>query len=275
MELSEVIKNGMGPAIRVYKESADTETDNIDAEEVEEPNISGYIEPEAFIGEYPFEVIIEGLRNQFANYISTEDETNYVDVFYQQMKASYAVADEQDLPDDWREGVDKKLDQFLAVMQELFNTKLAITLNELDGSADNNDSVEFTLRTLYDFFILNAKETFQTVITKVVCNNFNTNVDDRAFYKEIRARLESFSPIILDVRPTQFLKYCKRDDIIEMFEDGRVSGNFLRKYSPRLYKNEEYESHLIAHIQSILDWVKEVKADWVKEVKEGGEANAE
>lgn len=274
MVLSESLLNGMGPAIplKVFKESADTETDNIDEEEVDNPNLTGYVEPDAFIGQYPYEVIIEGLRNQFANYISTEDDVNYVDVFYQQLKASYAIAEEEEFSDDWKEAVDKRLDEFLAVMQELFNNKLAITLNELDGSATNNDSVEFTIRTLYEFFILNAKDTFRTVITKAVCHNFNMNLDDREFYKEIRYRLGSFSPIIIDIRPTEFLQICGRNDIIEMFNDNRVAGNFLRKYSPRLYKNEEFEVHLIAHIQSVLDWVKEVKDSGANE---GGTEDAE
>lgn len=263
MALDDVIR-GAGPAIPVkfYSESVNTDDDDDplnDGSLADEPvTYTEYISPVAFVGEYPFEVIIEGLRNQFANYISTEDQADYVDIFYKQYNDSLKLCTEQDFPDEYIEAVNKYMDKFLAVIQELFSTKLAITLPELEDSTPTSDALEMTIRKLYSVFILNAKETFKKVITNAVIKNIDPSLDNKEFYDVVRKEIEPYSSAIIVIRPTEFLELCKETDIIEMYKNGTVSGNFLRKYSPRLYKNEEFECDLIAHITSIIEYQKEL-----------------
>ena len=56
---------------------------------------------------------------------------------------------------------------------------------------------------------------------------------------------------LLTMTPTEFLKYRGDDDITDLFENGVVSGNFLIKYSPKLYANDEFQVELINHIVMI------------------------
>lgn len=256
---------GVGPEIKakVFKESVDNDNDNNDALNdaslSDEPvSYTEYISPVALVGKYPFEVIIEGLRNQFANYISTEDRNDYVDIFYEEYNNALKLKYEQDFPEEYTEAVNKYMDNFLAVIYELFSTKLAITLTELDDSAPTSDSVEMSIRKLYTFFILNARDTFKKIITKAVINKIDPSLDNRAFYAAVRKEIEPYSSAIVIIRPTEFLAMCGETDIINMFNTGIVSGNFLRKYTPRLYKNEEYECELIAHITSIIEYKKDL-----------------
>ena len=279
--MNDIIKNGLGPGIIVYSEAAISQMPD-EIEDIENGSIAdepvdyeGYIKDAAFVGEYPFAVIIEGIRNQFANYIATEDRTDYVDIFYNQYHNSYEVAEEQDFPADCREALETYLDQFLAVMQELFSGKLTITLLDLDGETEDKDSVEDAIRKLYEFFILNARQNFKIAITRHCYKQIDPNLEDRLFYSRIREVLYNYSPIITVMGPQEFLRYCNNSEpIIEMSESGRINGNFLRKYSPRLYQNEGYECEIIAYITSVIELYKETKDITKAMVRKEEEDNA-
>lgn len=263
--MNEIIKADLGPEIRVFFQEAaiarmEDEIEDASGNSLADEAVSytGYIQEDAFVGEYPFDVIIEGIRNQFANYIATEDRTDYVDIFYNQLRNSYNLVEEEDFPDDVRDALDSYLDQFLAVIQELFSAKLTLTLRDLDGETQDRDAAEEVIRKLYEFFILKARENFKVAITKHCYKEIDPNLEDRLFYSRIREVLNNYSPVILVMGPLEFLRNCNNaDEIYEMIDSGRVSGNFLRKYSPRLYQNEEYECEIIAYITSVIELYKE------------------
>ena len=56
----------------------------------------------------------------------------------------------------------------------------------------------------------------------------------------------------------EFLKYRGDQEIIQFFENGKVVGNFLRKYTPKLYQNEEFEVELINYITMVQQSKEEV-----------------
>ena len=64
------------------------------------------IKESVFKGETPFQVIIEGLTEQFDDYINVEDRTNYVDVFFNQYHDSVnaiLTEDADDHPEERKE----------------------------------------------------------------------------------------------------------------------------------------------------------------------------
>ncbi len=72
--------------------------------------------------------------------------------------------------------------------------------------------------------------------------------------------LSNYTPIITVMGPQEFLRNCNDSDkVINLIESGRVTGNFMRKYSPRLYQNEEFECEIIAYITSVIELYKETK----------------
>ena len=63
-----------------------------------------------FIGDTPFKTILESLENQFNDYINLDDKTNYVDLFYDQMKQSYEQIQDVGIDiDEYKEILDKIL----------------------------------------------------------------------------------------------------------------------------------------------------------------------
>lgn len=226
---------------------------------------SELIAESAFLGDYPLETIIEGIETQFSDYINMEDKSNYVDIFYDQLHYSYEEA-HKDLehPQELKEALDKILDTFIDKINQLFNKRLTISINGIEGEDIDENELEFILRRLYEFFILGARNNFKVVISSDVnykTANIKVEDDDTAFFNKIDELLSHYSPLILEIGPMEFLKYRGDQEIYELFASGKVNGNFLRKYTPKLYQNEEFRVELINHI--IL--TKEVKEELLNE----------
>lgn len=210
------------------------------------------MEQTIFLGDTPFSVILESIENQFQDYINMEDDTNYVDLFYEQLHASYDALEkdeEEEHPEEARDVLDHIRDQFLSKMETLFAQRLTLTIMALDAEAIDEEEAEYVIRKLYEFFILGARENFKSVIAKDVNAKILTLIeDDTKYFETVKDMLTSYSPLVTAIGPMEFLKYQGDQEVYDLFDDGKVTGNFLRKYSPKLYQNEEYEVELINYI---------------------------
>lgn len=220
---------------------------------------SELIEEEAFIGEVPYNTIVECITKQFEDYITyvhDEDNTDYVDIFYSQLNASREAVnndDEEDHPQEIKEVLNMIEEKFVVFMRNLFDTRLTIGIPDIgeDSSGDvEEDEMENILRKLYSFFILGAYNNFRVVIAKDIIQNnrVNFNDEDSEFFRSVRLILDDYSPLVSTIGANEFLTYCENDDIIDLYKEGKVNGNFLRKYSCKLYHNKEYETELISYI---------------------------
>ena len=61
----------------------------------------------ALVGEYPYDTIKDSIKDQFSNYITNEDMTDYVDIFYNELEKSY------DLINDDNSDMIPKLHEFI------------------------------------------------------------------------------------------------------------------------------------------------------------------
>ena len=105
------------------------------------------IEQEAFIGDTPYETIIEGIQDQFRNYISTEDRENYVNIFYNQLQNSYkAIDDEEEHPQELRDALEKIHTNFVTEMNELFNRRLMLHFTCIEEEDIDYDELEYEFR---------------------------------------------------------------------------------------------------------------------------------
>lgn len=227
----------------------------------EEVDYLAIIANNAFQGDIPYETIIEGLEAQFSDYINIEDKTNFVDIFYNQLHSSFEIVysnDEEEHRAELIEALNNLQDDFINKIAELFEQRLTVTFIDLaNDNLDYND-VEFVLRRSYEFFILGAKDNFKTVISLYVFPKVKDIVDDKEYFKMVRELVSSFNPLITSFGPIEFLQYRGEKEILEMYENGKIVGNFLRKYSPKLYDNEEYECEIINHITSIQAFSKDL-----------------
>lgn len=248
----------------IYNESSDSyEKENaaVELSTADTPiTYSDNIRETAFIGDTPFEAIIEGIETQFNDYISMEDKTNYVDLFYDQLHASYeaATSDTETFQDEIKEILDDINQKFIDKMVELFKNRLTLSITDIESESINLDELEYIFRHLYEFFILGARNNFKVAIANDVKINIGNITDPKEYFKTLRNMIKNYSPLITTFGPMEFLKYRGDSDIIDLFEDGKVVGNFLRKYSPKLYQNEEFEVELINDITMIQQIKQEV-----------------
>lgn len=233
-----------------------------------------------FIGDYPFNEILEAIDNQFSSYMTIEDKTNYVDIFYVQYKASVVAAEEDDNDFHLQEILEKlssMKDQFIDKIFRLFEDRLTITITAVDDeSTPDIDELELVIRQLYQSFILNAKENFLQAIGAHIANKVFvfSEENDESYFSKIKEILRTqYSPLIKCMTPTEFLKYSGNDEIDVMYNQGIVAGNFLRKYTPRLYQNEEFEVELINYITMVIDQAKHLIGNGNKEEEVNGESN--
>lgn len=269
--LPDSIRNGMGEELTYYIEQTNTATGtkpvvvgklDVDNEfdtplndtsaTVQTVDYSELIKGSTFLGEYPFDTIIEGLEEQFSDYMNLDDDnTDYVDVFYNQLDASIAAINE----DEEEEHIEEKMEiltnyqnEFIDKMSELFNRRLTITFMDVDGDTRNYDDIEYVLRTAYRFFILNARQNFMDVIVSEVFPSVKDIIEDNEYFQEVNSLVDQYSPYITTIGPVEFVKYTGDEEILSLLEEGRIVGNFLRKYSPNLRKNESFKIDIINHI---------------------------
>ena len=220
------------------------------------------IEESAFIGIYPFTVITEGLQKQFEDYINIEDTTNYVDVFFTQLRDSYLAIVENDgeeHPVEKREVLDKLYKKFIASISGLFNTRLTISFAHVEDETIDDPDLEFIIRRLYEFFILGAKNNFKVAIaTDALTLLKGIGDDDKAFFQTLQGAMDRYSPLITSITPTQFLQYRGDQEVFDLFENGQVTGNFLRKYTPKLYQNEDFQVELVNYITMVHQFKQDV-----------------
>lgn len=241
-------------------------TDMIDSGDIASSQIIGYSElmrDSYFLGEYPLDTIIEGIRDQFSDYINMEDDTDYVDIFYTQIHMSFKAvesAEDEGRPREIIDALNNILDVFIDEMTRLFSLRLTISISMVEEGDIDQDQLELILRRLYEYFILGAKKNFINVIMKDVLHRIK-DVTDEALFGTIEDLMDIYSPLITSINPTQFLQYSDGKDIIEMLDDGIIAGNFLRKYTPKLYQNEEFNLDLIDRIAVAHQFKQEVMSN--------------
>lgn len=242
------------------KENPDDPQDDIDGGSASDDPIdySHLIANEAFIGETPYDAIKEGIANQFSNYVATEDRTNYVDTFYLELKESYeALDDDEEFHiEEKQEVLDKISSEFIQFMYDKFRQRLSLSLMDIENEEQDQDAIEYSIKTLYEFFIINARKNFLNAIYRDIKKKIPSLIeDDKQYFDTVHQMLLSYSPVIIAMGPMEFIASCKFEDddelpsdVINLFNTGRVNGNFLRKYSPKLYENDDLEIDIINHV---------------------------
>ena len=213
------------------------------------------IEKEVFLGDVTYDTIKEKINDQFNEYIILEDKTDYVDIFYDQMNKSLEAIrnnDEEEHPQEKLEALNNINDEFEYMMIELFEKILTVHIRE-----DEID-LERILRIAYRFFILNAKNNFKVVISKDILHKLDNSLDDKSYNDQIHTLLEEYSPLITCMHADKFIEYTKDEEMKDIFDDMMITGNFLRKYSCKLYQNEEFEVELISYITLLNSFKEEV-----------------
>jgi hypothetical protein len=213
-----------------------------------------------FLGDISFKTIIESIKVQFDDYINMEDTANYVNVFYEQLANSYkALCDNEgeDYPHEVKVCLDKIYDVFTDNILHLFETRLFISINDAENS--NREDLQFMIQRAYEYFILNAKNNFKTVIASSINGMIEDGLDDDAYFNQVQTLMELFSPLIQKVTPVEFIQLTGDKEIYDLFTNNQIIGNFLRKYTPKLYQNEVFSMEIINYTTMIRLFEEDMK----------------
>lgn len=271
--------------LSLYQEKVESSPDTNDEQLPEDSYTIDYAEmiaDSAYICTYPIHAILDGIKEHFDDYINIEDDINYVDIFYDQWHYSREVAlsDEKEMHrNDILEALENIHQNFLEHIKELFKTRLTITITDLeDDVPDDPEDIEYIIRTIYDYFIIDARKNFKNVITTDIVNKLSakdTITDDNLFFDTVSGMLNFYSPLVRVLTPEQFMRYSAshtREDVIAMYEDGRLSGNFLRKYTCKLYKNEDFKVEIMNDVVIKQDFNNDILSG-SNDQNEGGTVN--
>lgn len=249
--------NGKLGPMNIYTESTQKQKANNEEESYfteisasdDTEEYSEMIEGNVFIGEYTYSSIIEGLNSQFDDYIGTDDKNNYAEIFYSQWHDSietFLTDEEEEHPLEIKEALNRILDKFTSYMYAQFRQKLTLTIMAIDEGETNSEAMEGCIRLLYEYFILDAKKNFKKAISQDIERRIVWTKGDMT--DAIKEFLYDYSGMILVIGPREFLRMTANEDILKLFDDGDITGNFFRRYSPKLYDHPDFESDIIAEI---------------------------
>lgn len=227
------------------------EEDGAELSDADQPiDLQQLLKDTTYVGEVPYTTITESITSQFEDYIGTDDSTDYVDIFYDQLHSSYQqMEDEDEYHDQKREILNDLQDQFISFMATEFEQRLGITITSVEEEDIRYEEIEDILRECYTYFILSARENFMTAITKDLAPHLTVTEDDNdSSLQEIQTLLLRYSPIITTLTPTQFLQLTDGEAIQGFYEEDAIVGNFLKKYALKLYQYPEFEVKLINNI---------------------------
>jgi hypothetical protein len=217
-------------------------------------DFSEIIEERSFLGEYPIHVIFENIQKQFEDYINTGDDNNYVDIFYNQLALSFEkieIDESESHPEEIRDVLYTRYHQFAEFIQLQCKTHLLITFPDTDNM--HSDDLEFMIRRVYEFFILRAKNNFKVAISNDVISRIqDKNIPQDELFHELQEMINDYSPLINSINCIQFMQSIGDKEMCEMFESGQFNGNFLKKYSPRFYQNDDFVVEVVNYITSTL-----------------------
>lgn len=207
---------------------------------------------DAWKGDYSLDAIAESIEDQFNTYNNLDDTYNYVKQFYEQLDLSRDVAkyDETVIEDEYSSTLDKIEDDFIDLLIELFTLRLNIDIVQYDKDNINYDDMRFYIGNIYEYFILGAKYNFIEAITKDYLNrNKELNLDDDNLLSKVYTDLEIYSPLLVDaITCDEFLTYTNAKVIYPIWDGTEITGNFLQKYSPRLYRNDTLRTNIASNI---------------------------
>lgn len=224
------------------------------------PMYSEWMSQEYFLGLYPFSTILENINDQFRNYMTTDDLENYVEIFYNQLSVSYqSLRDDEseEWPEEARDLLRNIHDTFINEILDLFYERLGISFPEFtDSGIVSIEDEEFMIYRAYEYFILNARNNFKTVISTSINGTIPLDIDDQEYFNQLQSLMENFSPLI-QIDPVEFIQYTGNKDIYELYNNFKMTGNFLQKYTPKLYENEIFAIEVVNYTTMVRLFEKE------------------
>ena len=226
-----------------------------------------------FFSDFDLDVIEEFIEDQFSNYIKAEDTTNYFEDTIQSFRYSEEVIEVEfdEYTQERREVLTEMYEEFIDFMIRLIEKKLKISIPGYETEELQKEDLEYIIDEIYKFFILNARKNFRTFITNSVIEELSdeTTKDPATYFNLVDNSIQNYFSI-LPVTCEEFLLALKQDQLMELYENGQIAGNFLRKYSPRLYNHDDFLTDILTQIMIKKFWQGEANEFLIERTKLNG-----
>ena len=230
-------------------------------------------EDEDFLSEVPLSIIENSIENQFDDPLEYRKK-DYINEFI--LKYDYMKQNENDYEDGT---LDEFHDEFISFIKNIYDEKLDLGFPDLDdtGEDDQHELIHF----VYKFFIRYIKKNFVTIICNeidqnkseladlfdkrkdITYNTFKEEIGDEE-YASIISNMDDIIHSILNKITNEydvdkFFEMCDygevstdREYIINAFNDFKITGNFIEKYTNMVRHNEfvivDIETKVRSHI---------------------------
>ena len=226
-------------------------------EELEIVSFQDALRSTVFFSDYDLDVLEEFIEDQFTNYTKGEDTTNYFEDTIQAFKYSEEVIEVEfdEYTQERRQALTEMYDEFIDFMVLLIEKKLKISIPDYEPERLPKEDLEYIIDEIYKFFILNARKNFRTFITNSVIEELSDELikDSGEYYNRATEVIQNYFSI-LPITPEEFLLKLKQDQLLELYSDGRIAGNFLQKYSPKLYRHDDLLVDILTQIMIKKFW---------------------
>lgn len=216
-----------------------------DLDEYSAENSIALFQEKYFICDIPYNDIIERMTEQFIDYINTKDTMDYVSLFFNALYISYDNIDDdrEQFPDECKEALQLLQSNFIDTLCHLFEQRIGIEFPDVDSYID--DKLVTVLHDVYEYFIINAKRNFKVAISEYLNETIKSSGDE--YFRELQEKIESdFLTFIKLIKPDTFLQITGgHREIYSYYMNNLFVGNFLKKYTPALYKNYEFKIEII------------------------------
>lgn len=244
----------------------------IPEEEIQAPEMTfNYLlQDTVFFGDYPLEDLKLRIKEQFENYISMEDDSNFFEIALNSFQYSLEVIevefDEYTL--ERKELLSNMYLDFINYIINLIEEHLTVSIPDYETGLLSRAEAEYIINEVYKYFILKARKNFKKVITNELKGQLKSLEDNATKYLEkAQEIILNYGGIITQVSLPQFLQITKAEQIYELYENGQIIGNFLRRYSPRLYKHPDYLVEILNQLMIQLYFKDESKAYLMEEAR--------
>ena len=241
-------------------------------EEIQAPEMTfNYLlQDTVFFGYYPIDDLKLRIKEQFENYITMEDDTNFFEIALNSFQYSLEVInvefDEYTL--ERKELISNMYLDFINYIIELIETNLTISIPNYELGLLTRTETEYILNEIYKYFILKARKNFKKVITAELKGQLESLEQNPTKYLEkAQEIIMNYGGLISQVDIEQFLQITKAETIYDLYDSGEIIGNFLRRYSPRLYRHPDYLVEILNQLMIQLYFKDESKAYLMEEAK--------
>lgn len=207
------------------------------------------------------EELKQHIVDQFDSYINLFDHYNYFQEFLVSYKVSQEILDLEmdEYIQERAEALEEIYIGFICFMVSTIETNLGISIPEFETGIMDRQDTEYLIDEIYKTFILDGRKNLSKIIAVDVIKQLKStkNPDQAAeFAKEI---INDYADKITFIDPEEFLMEIGKDNLMELYEDGIIAGNFFRRFSPHFDQNDDFRAEVLNRIILLLYYKDESK----------------